>query len=227
MRPFDIYIGWDSREQEAFRVAHESIFKHTNHPVNIYPLQQSWLREQGHYWRSLDPLSSTEFSFTRFLVPSLQDYQGWALFCDCDFLFRRDITQLFALCDDRYAVMCVKHDYRPPEEFKMDNVHQRQYERKNWSSLMLINCAHEQVKRLNPYEVNTQTGLYLHQFKWLTDDVIGELPLEWNYLEGWHTKEDCADPAAVHFTRGGPWFKNYQDVEYATEWKRYASTGLT
>lgn len=227
MRPYDVYIGWDSREQEAFRVAHESLFRHTQHPVNVYPLQQKWLREQGHYWRSLDPLSSTEFSFTRFLTPYLNEYTGWALFCDCDFLFRRNLEELFKLCDDRYAVMCVKHDYRPKEQYKMDQVKQHQYERKNWSSLMLINCAHEQVKQLTPYHVNTHTGLYLHQFKWLTDDVIGPLPLEWNYLEGWHTAEDCADPAAVHFTRGGPWFDNYQNVEYANEWKRYASTGLT
>jgi lipopolysaccharide biosynthesis glycosyltransferase len=221
MWPLDIYIGWDSREQEAFRVAKDSMFKHTKALINIYPLQQSWLREQGHYWRSADPLASTEFSLTRFLVPHLQEYRGWALFCDCDFLFRRDIAELFKLCDDRYAVMCVKHDYQPKDTHKMDNRVQHQYDRKNWSSLMLINCGHEQVKRLMPYDVNTQTALYLHQFKWLTDDVIGELPVEWNYLEGWHTAQDCADPAAVHFTRGGPWLNNYQNVEYAAEWKRY------
>lgn len=221
MFPLDIYMGWDSREQEAFRVAKDSMFKHTNALVNIYALQQPWLREQGHYWRSADPLSSTEFSFTRFLVPHLQEYRGWALYCDCDFLFRQDIAELFKLCDDRYALMCVKHDYQPKETHKMDQRVQHQYPRKNWSSLMLFNCGHEQVKRLMPYDVNTQTGMYLHQFKWLTDDVIGELPVKWNYLEGWHTQEDCADPAAVHFTRGGPWFNNYQDVEYAAEWKRY------
>lgn len=221
MFPLDIYMGWDSREQEAFRVAKDSMFKHTEALVNIYALQQPWLREQGHYWRSADPLSSTEFSFTRFLVPHLQEYRGWALYCDCDFLFRQDIAELFKLCDDRYALMCVKHDYQPKETHKMDQRVQHQYPRKNWSSLMLFNCGHEQVKRLMPYDVNTQTGMYLHQFKWLTDDVIGELPVKWNYLEGWHTQEDCADPAAVHFTRGGPWFKNYENVEYAAEWKRY------
>lgn len=223
MQPLDIYIGWDSREQDAFRVASESLFANTKTPVNVYPLSQGWLREAGHYWRPTDSLSSTEFSFTRFLTPYLNEFKGWALYCDCDFMFRRDIAELFELRDDRYAVMCVKHDYQPHEEFKMDNVRQRSYERKNWSSLMLFNCAHEQVKKLMPHEVNTQTGLHLHQFKWLTDDAIGELPVSWNYLEGWHTAEECADPAAVHFTRGGPWFKNYENVEYATEWKRYAS----
>lgn len=223
MRPLDVYIGWDSREQDAFRVVCESMFEKTKTPINIYPLQQTWLREAGHYWRSPDPLSSTEFSFTRFLTPYLNEYKGWALFCDCDFLFRRDIAKLFALCDDRYALMCVKHDYRPKEEYKMDQQRQRQYERKNWSSLMLINCAHDQIKKLSPYTVNTQSGLHLHQFQWLTDDAIGELPMEWNYLEGWHTAENCPDPAAVHFTRGGPWLPNYQNVEYANEWKRYAS----
>jgi len=199
------------------------MFEKTKTPINIYPLQQTWLREAGHYWRSPDPLSSTEFSFTRFLTPYLNEYKGWALFCDCDFLFRRDIAKLFALRDDRYALMCVKHDYRPKEEYKMDQQRQHQYERKNWSSLMLINCAHDQIKKLSPYTVNTQSGLHLHQFQWLTDDAIGELPMDWNYLEGWHTAENCPDPAAVHFTRGGPWLPNYQNVEYANEWKRYAS----
>jgi lipopolysaccharide biosynthesis glycosyltransferase len=219
---YSVYIGWDPRETEAFRVAKDSMFRHTTAPVNIYPLQQSWLRTQAFYWRDVDPLSSTEFSFTRFLVPALQDYRGWALFCDCDFMFRRDIEQLFDLCDDRYAVMCVKHDYRPKETTKMDGATQHQYPRKNWSSLMLFNCSHPETKRLTVGDVNTESGMHLHQFKWLNDESIGELPVEWNYLEGWYTKEDCPDPAAVHFTRGGPWMENWQHVEYADEWKRYA-----
>jgi hypothetical protein len=66
--------------------------------------------------------------------------------------------------------------------------------------------------------VNHQSGLHLHRFNWLTDEVIGALPVTWNYLEGWHSAEDCADPIAVHFTRGGPWFEQWQGVEYGAEW---------
>jgi hypothetical protein len=84
---------------------------------------------------------------------------------------------------------------------------------------MLINCEHEQVRALTPQVVNQQTGLHLHRFNWLTDDAIGSLPVTWNYLEGWHSAEDCPDPTAVHFTRGGPWFEEWQGVEYGGEWR--------
>ena len=83
---------------------------------------------------------------------------------------------------------------------------------------MLINCGHEQVQGLTPDVVNTESGLHLHRLNWLTDDAIGALPVTWNYLEGWHSAADCADPIAVHFTRGGPWFENYQSVDFAAEW---------
>jgi hypothetical protein len=100
----------------------------------------------------------------------------------------------------------------------MDGQLQTQYPRKNWSSFMLMNCEHEQVRALTPQVVNQQTGLHLHRFNWLTDDAIGSLPVTWNYLEGWHSAEDCPDPTAVHFTRGGPWFNEWRGVEYGREW---------
>ena len=81
-----------------------------------------------------------------------------------------------------------------------------------------MNCGHAQVRQLTPEVVNTASGLFLHRFNWLTDDVIGALPMTWNYLEGWHTAVDCQDPRAVHFTRGGPWFDEWRQVEFGREW---------
>jgi hypothetical protein len=83
---------------------------------------------------------------------------------------------------------------------------------------MLFNCEHPDTVHLRPRVVNTATGMYLHQMQWTDNENIGELPISFNYLEGWHTKDNCVDPIAVHFTRGGPWFDNWQDVEYADEW---------
>ena len=223
MQLLNVYIGYDSRETLAFRVAHTSMFANTDLPINVTPLDLSWLRDRNMYWREHDPLASTEFAFSRFLTPYLNSYKGWALFCDCDFLFRHDISSILEYCDPSKALYCVKHDYTPTETVKMDGKAQTQYPRKNWSSFMWINCEHEQVKRLTPEVVNRESGLYLHRFQWLTDDVIGELPLKYNYLEGWNTREQCPDPLAVHFTRGGPWFEEYKNVEYANEWNRYAS----
>lgn len=216
-----VFIGWDSREDIAYQVCRASILRHTSIPVDIQPIVQSELRQRGVYTRESDPFSSTEFSFTRFLTPYLTGYTGWAVFMDCDFLFRGDIAGLMDYADGAKACLTVQHDYRPSETVKMDNKAQHQYPRKNWSSLMFINCAHPQVKALTPEVVNRESGMFLHRFQWLTDDVIGSLPIAWNYLEGWYTRDHCPNPIAVHYTRGGPWFPNYQDVEYAEEWKAY------
>ncbi len=213
-----VFIGYDSREDIAYRVCRDSILKHASLPIRIIPVKQSELRIDGIYNRTHDPLSSTEFSFTRFLVPHLMRYQGWAVFVDCDFLFRHDIYHVMKHCDKDKSVLCVKHDYKPSETSKMDGAVQHQYPRKNWSSFMLFNCEHPDVRTLRPSVVNTATGMYLHQMQWTDDENIGELPISFNYLEGWHTKDNCVDPIAVHFTRGGPWFRDWENVEYADEW---------
>ena len=218
-----IFIGYDSREDIAYRVARRSIERHARNPVYIQPIDQAYLRSVGVYWRPDDPLSSTQFSFTRFLVPYLCEYQGWAVFLDCDFLVRHDLTQIWRYVDESKAVLCVNHDYRPTETVKMDGKTQHQYPRKNWSSFMLLNCNHPETRRLTPEIVNTETGKYLHQFQWCADEYIGELPITFNYLEGWHNKDQEPDPVCVHFTRGGPWFSGYQNVEYADEWRSFAS----
>jgi len=214
-----IFIGWDSREDIAYQVCRRSLLNHSSIPLEITPIKQHEMRDRNLYWREKDPLSSTDFTFTRFLTPYLAGYSGWALFCDCDFLFRRDIASLQEYCDNSYAVRVVKHNYKPKEETKMDGQAQTQYPRKNWSSFMLINCGHSQVRNhLTLKAVNIATGMYLHRLKWVDDEFVGELPIAYNYLEGWYSKKHCADPVAVHFTRGGPWFQDYMDVEYGDEW---------
>src|SRR5210317_1036472 len=130
-QPFNIYVGWDSREPIAADVLKYSIQEYTSVPVNIIYLQQDKLREQGLYWRDVDPLASTEFTFTRFLVPYLNNYEGYALFVDCDFLAIADLAELFERADKRKAVQVVKHNYTPPEGYKMDGQRQLPYPRKN------------------------------------------------------------------------------------------------
>jgi lipopolysaccharide biosynthesis glycosyltransferase len=159
---------------------------------------------------------STEFAITRFLVPHLVRYEGWAVFMDCDMLVRTDIAKLFEEADPQYAVMCVKHVYEPPEGVKMDGQAQMRYARKNWSSVMLFNCAHPSNKALHPQYINAVPGRDLHRFAWLPDDQIGELDQAWNWLVG-HSSEEI-NPNIVHFTEGGPWFEGYENVAYADEW---------
>lgn len=218
MSAVKIFVGWDSGEPEAYDVCRSSLIRHASTALEIVPIIQQDLRDQGLYSREADPLASTEFTYTRFLVPHLANFQGWALFCDCDFLWTRDVADLYACRDDRYAVMCVQHDYQPTESLKMDGRAQTVYPRKNWSSLMLLNCSHPATRRLTVDRVNTESGAYLHRFQWAEDSEIGALDPTWNWLEGWDSPKRDALPGAIHYTRGGPWFENWQDVDYADLW---------
>lgn len=217
----NIYIGWDSRETIAADVCEMSIYDNASQPVAITMLKQIQLREAGLYTRPEDKQGSTEFTFTRFLVPHLNHYQGWAVFCDCDFLWTGDIQQLLAKADDRYAVMVVKHDYRPQNTVKMDGKAQEYYPRKNWSSMILWNCGHPANRAVTPEMVNSQSGAYLHRFQWLDDSLIGELHPEWNWLVNWYHEPYDGEPKAIHYTEGGPWFDNYRNCAYSQEWKQY------
>lgn len=224
--PFRIYIGWDSREDIAYQVARQSILDHATMPVEIIPLKQKQLRKDGVYWRSIDKLASTEFTFTRFLVPTLNEYTGWALFIDCDFVAVEDVKKLFDQRDDRYALMCAQHDYTPKEGTKMDGQQQHMYPRKNWSSMMLINCGHPSNKSLTKELVNNEniTGAYLHRFSWLKDNEIGKLSHEWNWLVGWYKEPEDGHPKFLHYTEGGPWFKEYETCEYNHEYYKALSS---
>lgn len=208
-----IFIGFDERETVAWHVLTHSILARSSQPVAFTPLALNNL--QGVFTRPREALQSTDFSFSRFLTPYLSGYEGWSLFMDCDMLVRRDIAELWALRDERYAVMCVQHDHRPKESVKFLNQPQTPYGKKNWSSVMLFNNA--RCKALTPEYVNTATGLQLHQFKWLEDDgLIGALPPTWNHLVGY--SDPLPDAANVHYTLGGPYFDEYRDCEHAQAW---------
>lgn len=215
-----VYIGYDSREDIAYKVCSYSILKH-NSSATITALRQADLRRQGIYNRAVDSKSSTEFTFTRFLVPYMQNYQGWAVFCDCDFVWDVDIAELMKQADDRYAVMVVKHNHTPENKIKMDGQEQTQYPRKNWSSCILWNCAHPSNQQVTPDLVNSTTGSFLHRFQWLNDNEIGSLDTKWNFLVGWNNEKTSGKPYVYHWTEGGPWFSNYMNCEYADVWFRY------
>lgn len=213
-----VFVGYDPREDIAYQVCKHSIEKRNKDAI-VQPLKQSELRNAGWYTRPIDKLATTEFTFTRFLVPELTNFEGWAVFMDCDMLLTTDIAELFAQADDKYAVMCVQHDYTPKEGMKMDGQKQTVYPRKNWSSVMMFNCAHPSNARLTQDLVNNPeiNGAYLHRFSWLKDEEIGELDHTWNYLVGVYN--DIDKPNLIHYTEGGPWFENYRNCEFHSEWK--------
>jgi hypothetical protein len=211
-----VFIGFDARETVAYNVLAHSILARASVPVAIAPLMLSQLK--GVFTRAWNPLQSTEFSFTRFLVPYLSDYRDWSMFCDCDMLMLDDIAKLWALRDDRFAVQVVKHDHKPRESVKFLDQPQTPYEKKNWSSVILFNNA--KCKALTLDYANTATGLELHQFKWLGDDrLIGEIPRRWNHLVDYDPRAPVGQVSLVHFTEGGPYFEKYRDCGYAAEWR--------
>jgi lipopolysaccharide biosynthesis glycosyltransferase len=214
----NIYIGYDSSEYEAYEVCAKSILKYSTKQLEIKPLILKDLIQSGIYTREKDPLSSTEFTFSRFLVPYLNEYKGMALYCDSDFLFLDDVSKLFDLFDSKKALQCCKHDYTPKNETKMNGAIQYLYPRKNWSSLMLFNCEHPSNLILDNHLVNTHSGQYLHRFNWLMDYEIGSIPIEWNWLVNWYKEPTDGYPKALHFTEGCPCHENYRYCEYNQLW---------
>lgn len=207
----DIFIGWDSRFPEPADVLAQSILDHSSIPVRIRFLKYAELQREHGFERAHDPLASTEFTYTRFLVPFLMGYQGKALFLDNDMLCLADVAELDRLDMSGHALRVVQHDHRPVETVKMYGCPQTSYPRKNWSSLMLMDCS-----RLTLWTrdvVATATGAYLHRFQDIPDALIGTVPPEWNHL-------DRRDPSTrlIHWTSGGPWFEEHRQCPHAELW---------
>ena len=219
----NIYVGYDSSnlgQEMAYRVCKRSILMHNDDSVNIYPIKLKPLQDLGIFNRSKEGNQSTEFTYTRFLVPYLNNYDGYSVFCDSDFLWQCNIKQLLDYVDESKSVSCVKHSYVDcPSKTKMDGLKQEWYPKKNWSSLMIFNCSHKDCKNLSPKTVNTESPKYLHRMEWTEEDRIGEIPLDYNYLVDYYSFSD--NPKALHFTDGGPWHEDYTDVSYAENWLSY------
>lgn len=210
--PARVFIGYDPREEVAVNVLSASFQAHASIPIQIAQVRLDQLK--GVYTREPDPKQSTAFSFSRFLVPWLAGYRGWALFIDADMLCLGDIAELWALRDERMAVQVVKHHHDCAPGLKFQGMPQTPYGRKNWSSVMLFNCG--RCRALTPEFVNSATGLELHQFRWLPDAEIGELPPAWNVLVG--VQELPPEPKVLHYTLGGPWFDDCRTMPESERW---------
>lgn len=218
-QPISIFIGYDPRERAATNVLIDSLYQQSSVPLAITPLVTPQLEAKGLYRRKRDPKQSTAFSFTRFLVPHLMGFQGWAIFMDCDMLARGDIAELWSQRDDQFAVQCVQHKHVPDETVKFLGEVQSAYPKKNWSSLMLLNCS--RCSALTVDYVNSATGLELHRFHWLTgDQEIGALTEGWNHLVAVQNPAKAEGAPLLHWTLGGPWFREQRLMggALAAEW---------
>lgn len=209
-----IFIGYDPREAIAFHVCVNSIIRKSSGPFSVTPLALNNLA--GYKEKHAD--GSNQFIYSRFLVPHLTDFSGWAVFMDGDMLLREDIQHLWDLRDETKAVLVVKHDYRTKLREKYLGAKNEDYPRKNWSSVILWNCAHPANRVLTPEFVEKATGAQLHRFTWLDDALIGALPIEWNWLPDEFGPNRNAK--LLHWTLGTPCFHDFADAPMAEEWHR-------
>jgi hypothetical protein len=221
-----VYIGYDSKQPTASKVCEYSLRKHSSTDLDIIHLDTNELKEKKIYFRPDGDPSSTEFTYSRFLVPFLEDYKGHSIFVDSDFLFLEDINKLMNLARNDFgrnkrAAYCVKHlEYKPKSDTKFYGKPQLTFPKKNWSSLIMFNNEHPSCKKLNPMTVANKSPQWLHRFEWLNEhnEELSNLPITWNWLVGEYNKN--ITPNALHFTNGGP-FNEVYGQDYENVWNTY------
>jgi hypothetical protein len=231
MHPLRVFMGFDAREVDAYRVAEDSLYRTASRPVSVTPLHEERLAAHGLLRRPTDLRGgqmydlhsnaprSTAFAISRFLTPLLAQ-TGFVLFVDCDVVFLDDVAKLFALADPRYALQVVPHNMAGGG-MKMDGQVQTSYSRKGASSVMLFNCDHPANRRLTITDVNERPGRDLHQFFWLNDAEIGELPERFNWLVNVRPRPD--DVVIAHFTLGGMFTPGWPGAEHDDIWLEAAA----
>lgn len=211
-----IFIGYDKLEPVVYHVCSHSILKRSSIPVSVTPLNRSSM--SGFFSRQRGEFDSTDFAITRFLVPFLCDYEGFAVYLDGDMICLGDIAELtgyMTLMDKyNYAVRVVKHEYSPTENTKFLGQVQTRYEKKNWSSVIVFNNT--LCRTLSPEYVEKAPGLDLHQFKWCKEEQVASMPKEWNYLVGVYPPS--ANPKLLHYTKGSPCFDAYRGCDFSEHW---------
>lgn len=206
-----LFCGYDSREAIGYHVFCASVLNNSTRPVSFTPLAAMGL-----------PQGSNAFTLSRFLVPRLSLWKGHAIFADAsDMLMLGDVAKLDALFDNRYAVQLVKHptyQTRHPVKYRgtplqCDN---RDYDRKNWASLMIFNCEHPAWRHVSPAALAKRPTLEWLQLRHLDDSDIGDLPPEWNCLadEG----HNVCSAKVLHWTAGIPAFAAYRTAPGAKHW---------
>lgn len=201
-----IYAGWDQREEIGYHAFTSSVIHNASEPVTIAPIRGD--QRDG----------SNAFTYGRFGIPKLHHYSGWAVFMDgSDMICIGDVAELYAMRDYRQCVQVVHHDYKTKHPLKyvgtsMEAANE-DYPRKNWSSVMLINCGHPDWRKADP----SMPGAYLHRFEFT--DRIGALPVEWNWLVDEFGPNDKAK--LLHWTAGIPAFNAYCGAPMKEAW--YAS----
>ena len=209
----NIFVGFDQKEAVAYHTFVQSIIENSSIPLSITPLAENNL---DHYSEKHTD-GTNKFTYSRFLVPYLMDFKGWAIFADGDMVCLSDLRELKQFFDPNIAVSVVKHNYKTKYKTKYFGQKNEDYPRKNWSSVIVWNCQHPKNKILTPDFISQKEGSFLHRFNWLKDEEIGELPKSWNWLAMEY--EEKKDLDLIHYTLGTPCFKEYSNKPLSEFWK--------
>lgn len=212
MQTIPIFIGYDPNEAIAFHVCANSIIRNSSKPVSIIPLSLNLLKD----YTETHTDGSNQFIYSRFLVPYLTNYSGHAIFIDGDMIVKGDIAELWNMRSFEHDVQVVKHDYKTKLSTKYLGAKNEDYPCKNWSSVIIWNCSTFPNQKLTPSFIQNSTGAQLHRFSWIDNDRIGEIPMEWNWLD----IEYDPNPSAklIHYTLGTPCFHEFSTSSMAAEW---------
>ena len=216
----NIFIGFDQKEAVAYHTFVQSLIEMSSVPLSIVPLAENNLN----FYNESHNDGTNKFTYSRFLIPYLMDYNGWAIFVDGDMVCLSDIKELKSYFDPKYAVSVVKHDYKTKQKLKYFGQKNENYPRKNWSSVIIWNCSHPKNKILTPSLIDSKDGAFLHRFKWLNDVDIGSLPKSWNWLAIEYPEKENLN--LIHYTLGTPCFKKYSNSSLSKHWKIYYKNHL-
>ena len=203
----NLFVGYDPNEIVGFHVFIQSVLSRTDpNKVCITPV-----------WGSKGDASNT-FSRARFEIPARMRFQGIAVWADgSDMLCRANILELPDLLESGCDVAVVPHEYSTKYPTKFLGQSNDDYPRKNWSSLMVMNCGNYPWRKLSAEYVAKSTSAHLHRLEFLKDERITYLPKEWNWLVGEYEYNPNAKLA--HFTVGLPCWQQYAKWDYADEWR--------
>ena len=217
-KSISVFIGYDPNEKIAYHTCVQSLIENSSVPLKITPLALPHFRK--FYKRKKRKVDSTEFSISRFLVPYLSNFKECSIYLDCDIIVNSNLDSLINIVEKtkkNTALWCVKHNYKPSSKKKFLNKTQHVYNKKNWSSFMIFNNS--KCKILTPNFIEKANGFDLHQFKWLGNKKITNLPSEWNILVG--EQKIPKKIKGIHYTLGGPYFKKFSKCEKANIWINY------
>ena len=210
----DIVVGFDQKESIAYHTFVQSVIEKSTMPLRFMPLSVGSLPN----YKEVQKDGSNDFIYSRFLVPYLMNFKGWAIYADGDMVCLKDIKKLWNMRDNKFAVQVVKHDYKTKVKNKYWGNKNEDYPRKNWSSLILWNCEHKSHKILTPEFIQKQSGAFLHRFSWIKDKEIGAIEKKWNWLAMEY--EEIKDVNLIHYTIGTPCFEEYHDKSLSLYWKK-------